>query len=379
MMRVFIILALVLAACTGPEPRHDYATEVVPSDQIVRVGPRVDFLNIRSTASTGDGTWVLDRGEPYLTFIANDAKKEVIRFGLSGHGPAELRNPVAIEATHRGIDVWDVGREEVVSFDRSGRVTAARPLSRERGGWIRPDMAEVSYLDPWRVRRLANNVVYARFPDGLTHPGDAAAGALVSSRAQLGPGETLLDYGELIPAKVDVTSRFTAIPLWDACDDALVVWDPGRSEVRWQDAYGRDFAVVAVASPPPRVTEEGVVNFLRHMARLEIGPGFESADIDFTGMARDLRSEFGDRGPAFADLRCAARGVAWLQLFDMSDDPLGRGSTWIRVAQDAPPEAIVFPRHFRPTEFGGDRLLGADESAEGQTLSRWRITTRRTI
>lgn len=373
-----VLTAIAATACADAPRTHDYTTEVVTADELLQMEPTVEFLDIRSTVSVPGGTWVLDSDEPYLTFIADDAAGTVTRFGPEGDGPGELRQPVAMQATATGLDVWDVGREEVVSFDQTGHVLAIRRLSSERGGWIRPDMAEVSYLDPWRVRRLADHVVYARFPEGLTHPGEAASGALVASIDELGLGETIVEYRGLVPTGRDAQSQFAAVPLWDACDDQLVVWDPRRSEVRWHDARGQDLATIPVEIQSPPITEDGVVRFLRHMARLEIGPDFESAGIDFSAMAADLKSDFGERGPAITDVRCAAPDVAWLQLFDMSEDPLGHGSTWIRVGGDTPPEAVVFPEHFRPIEFGIDVLLGSDEGISGQTLSQWRVPGRRT-
>ena len=365
-------LVTLVAACQSADPPTDYETITVAPEEIERNGASPDFVGIRSTVTTGDGTWVLDRAAPFVTHVASDAESTVTRFGSLGDGPGELRHPVAIQATPEGLDVWDVAKAEVVTYDPSGVLIAIRPLSNERGGWIRPDMAEVSYLDPWRVRRLDGHVVFARFPNGLTQLPDAASGALVRGGTDLDPSQTILEYRDLVPRDGRALGQFATMPLWDACGNAVVVWNPARSELEWFDPHGQRTDAATVDARPPPLTDDGIVRFLRLMARLEIGPDFEAADIDFQSMARKVRPEFDALAPAIVDVRCGGANTAWLQLFDPEGDPLGHGRRWLRVRPGSAPSVVAFPPDFRPTEFGDDAMVGFEDAPSGQTLSLWR-------
>ena len=150
----------------------------------------------------------------------------------------------------------------------------------------------------------------------------------------------------------------------------MAVWSPRDEHVRFYSLEGRSVRQVRSPGAPTEVTLEGVENYLRLMARLELGPGSDS--IDFRRRARDLKPAFGPRGPAFADLRCGSGAAVWLQRFDLQEHPLGRGPEWVRVAEGGEPEAVRVPHEFKPFVFDDERVVGVVESAEGDLLASWR-------
>lgn len=373
-----ILLAAVLSC--GAESRESTAsTHIVYGKDLVRLGPSLEFSRVRDLVIDEDVVWVLDSSPPFITRIVSDDAQLAIQFGASGRGPGELKRPVAIQLSSDGVDVWDPGNNRVVTFDHHGTVIRYEALSTERTGRIRPDILDVTYLDPWRVRRIGNRIVYTFFPTGVDQAADAIRGSLVVTDARLTSGALIARYADYVPRDATSLGQFAAMPLWDACRDAVAMWDPRARMVRWLDLSGRVLHEAALELHVGEIELDHIERYLRHVARLELGPGFESAGIDFADYARRNRTLLGKKGTTFADLRCESDRSVWLQLFDMSRDPLGRGRAWIRVQQGSTDELVRFPDGFQPLLFADDgTVFGVMDSPGGQSLALWRGAYRST-
>ena len=162
------------------------------------------------------------------------------------------------------------------------------------------------------------------------------------------------------------------VPLWDVCGGVVTLWSPDSGRVIWIDRTGRETKFVEVTRTSSPIQPHDIQAYLRWMARVELGPDFEGAGINFVGMAREHRNRFAERQPGATDIRCEAATVAWLRLFGTSKDPLGRGQVWQRVPQEGSAQKYRFPDQFTPAAFTGEGAFGLLESPEGyQQLAWW--------
>lgn len=380
-MRRAVALGLLAASlgCGQESTEFDGPIRVVDGRELVSMAFSVEFARVRDMVVDDDFVWVLDASPPFVSRIGRGSAESVVQFGALGQGPGELTRPVAIQLSSDGVDVWDPANGRVVTFDTLGTVVRVEQISADGEGRIRSDIMDVTYLDPWRIRRVGDDVIYARFPSGLDHAVDAAGGSLVRTDRQLRSGEVVTRYADHVPRDASGLGVFAAMPLWDVCGDYVVLWDPRGQTVRWIDEYGGLPAEVPLPIPARRFEVEDLEGYARHVARLELGPGFESAGIDFGAYARRNRDALGRRGTSVTDLRCASHQSAWLQLFDLGQDPLGRGNSWVHVQKQSAVELVHFPNGYRPFVFrGDDTVIGILESVTGQSLAIWRGTYSRT-
>ncbi len=364
-----------LAACAGPraEPPE---VRTVPADEIVRLAGLPDFVDVREVVRGRNGIWILDSESPYLTYVPADDPGAFRRFGREGSGPGELRAPRGLRAVDGGVVVFDATLRRLVGFTDSGGVLAVPTAARESEAWIRPDLAEVTHVDPWRVRVAGDVEVSLAFAGRVTSAPDVWTGALVGTTPER-EAMFRLELDDLAPPRERPPTVFAPVPLWDVCGESVVLWNPARQAILRTDLSGTPLAETTVPADAPEITQEGVEAFLRYQARLELGPGFERAGIDFRAQARQVRDAFGATGPAFVDLRCGAGTEVWLQTFDLGDHPLGLGSTWVRLAQGHPQERVRFPSDFRPLTFDENGVTGVERTRAGDHLATWRWRTGR--
>lgn len=115
---------------------------------------------------------------------------------------------------------------------------------------------------------------------------------------------------------------------------------------------------------------QDIERYLERMARLEMGPDYRTAGIDFAQRARTTRDRFAEDRPGVTGILCGEKGEVWLRLFDTDPDPLGRGREWLLVRAGEEPSLIRFPRAFKPFRFSRTRALGIVEiPGEGQGLA----------
>ena len=189
-----------------------------------------------------------------------------------------------------------------------------------------------------------------------------------------------MKHADYVPRDASSQVQFAAMPLWDSCSEgSIALWDARTGSVRWLDATGGVLSTAGLNLRAPEVEAEDVERFLKYMARHEIGPDFESQGVDFKAEARRVRPLFRARGTPVVDLRCADDRTVWLQMFDMSQDPLGRGSTWLRVQSDAQLDFTRFPSEFQPFVFTDQGLaVGVVDHMSGQSVALWRDVARST-
>ena len=113
------------------------------------------------------------------------------------------------------------------------------------------------------------------------------------------------------------------------------------------------------------------------MARLELGPDFDKAGLDFRQMAQARQGQFVAEHPGPTDLRCEGRNAAWLRLFGTAVDPVGRGREWVRLTADARTYRYRFPPEYAPFAFSASGAIGTIETPDGlRVLARWKRRTR---
>ncbi|HSM61632.1 MAG TPA: hypothetical protein VK849_12575 [Longimicrobiales bacterium] len=355
-------------------PNADVDVEVRVGDLRVVAGEAL-FTGVRDVAATPEGIWVLDGGEPYVTWVDNNGAIGA-RFGRKGRGPAELIDPRAIQtaagAASPDLLVWDPGNARVTRFGPDGNpVSTMRPD--DGHGAIRADITDVTYADPFRIRRVGALFAFARYPAGLSRPADLARGRLaLAAGPDLRGGAPVAGLdGAPAYGGADGPGELGALPLWDGCPDGeLVLWLPGREHLTWLDTGGTVTLSVGVPNEPRPLTDRDVESYLRLMARLETGDDPESTGIDIAAMARTLRDRFAREAPVATGLRCGPGREGWLRLFDTSSDPLGRARDWL-VVRSTGVRRVRMPETFSPLIILADRVVGVLERPEGQRLAWW--------
>lgn len=362
-----------LLACADTPRAAQPDLELLAADLHV-LGAGVAFAEIRDAVATPDGFWILDGHEPFLTRFNLDGAAEE-RFGRRGRGPSELMQPRAIQSASPGRDadvlVWDPGNARVSRFSPAGDLVAVMPEHAGHTG-IRSDLPEVTYVDPFRVRRVGAQFVYVRYPAGLSRTADLARGELTMADA---PG---LERGSALHGTVldgdppgGAVGELAAMPLWDSCGDrGLAVWAPDERTVTWLDPEGSATLTLSVPIQPRRLDESDVERYLGLMARLEIGADPEERGLDLSAMARSSRELFARDAPVATELRCGVGHEAWLRLFDTSLDPLGRGRDWL-VVDPGGFTRVRLPDGFSPLVILRDRIVGVLEDGQGQRVASW--------
>ena len=374
------LVGVVASGCWPGSSRDGIDVLKVGSNDIQAVTSDARFFSVREMVLDSGVVWVLDGAPPFLSRVAL-ADGGTLQFGLEGQGPGELLNPWAIQPEPSpggpGIRVWDIGTHRVSLFDTSGGLQASERLNEEGMVRARSDFRSVSYADPFRVRREGNTIVVGSFPRRVDRTGDIATGSLRRADHQLTPGPLLVRFADHVEGGTAGQLEWAGLPLWDLCDGAVALWSPASAQVVWLDLEGNELGRTLVEGVSTEIELEDIEAYLTWMGRLELGPNHEGAGIDYSGMARAFRDRFAERHPGPTDLRCEAKGVAWLQLFDTAVDPLGRGQTWTRVSEPGDSRRYRFPDEFTPMVFRGQGAYGVLEVSDGfQVLAWW---NRRTV
>jgi len=370
-----VMLLSALAGCSSAPPEASIEIRVVEAGEVQLLSTDPRFESVRDLVLTGGSLWVLDGAPPFVTRVSvGDGEAE--QFGRGGQGPGEFLNPWAIQPTAGpetiGIRVWDLGNNRVSTLDTLGNLVGSERLSDEGRIRARTDIRDVSYADPFRVRKLGTDVVVGRFPRRIDRTGDLVMGSLQRADDRLEPGPELARFADHMAKGSSSLREWAAIPFWDVCDETVVLWSPASAEVVWLDLQGEVRAAAPVEETSAPLSLEDIEAYLGWMARLEIGPGYEEAGINYTSMAKSYRDRFAERRPFATDLRCQSEEVAWLRRFDTSSNPLGRGQSWLKVSTDGTRQEVSFPVEFTPVVFTKQGAYGLFEAPEGyQRLAWW--------
>ena len=368
------LVGVAVCSCWPGSARDGINVLQVESNDIRAVTSEVRFLSVRDMVLDSGSVWVLDGAPPFLSRVAVGEGRSV-QFGGEGRGPGELLNPWAIQPLSGpgglGIHVWDLGTYRVSLFDTLGGLLRSESLSDKGMIRARADIRDVSYADPFRIRSEGNTTVVGHFPKRVDRTGDFAAGSLRRADHRLSPGPPLVRFSDHIEGGAPSQLEWVGVPLWDLCDGTVVLWSPSSARVVWMDLDGTEVGWVPVDGASVEIDLGDIEGYLRWMGRLELGPDHDAAGIDYARMARAARDRFADRHPGPTDIRCEAKGVAWLRLFETSVDPLGRGQTWLRVSEKEDSRRYRFPDGFIPMVFAGEGAYGVLEVAEGYQLLAW--------
>ena len=368
--RVASVLFLAVA-CTAPaEPALEFRQ--IPVEAIVTRYTELDFTKIREVVETAEAIWVLDVSPPFVTRIERSSGS-VRRGGRRGEGPSDFSFPVALQVDPADgtAHVWDLGIRRHTVLDSELSVVVSQPIHQGAipgGRW----MLDISYADPYRIRKTGHGVLADDFPVRLDRPTDLVHGSVVRATPTLAPGREVVRFAEHLTRDGEDPKEFVALPRWDACGSDLVVWRPNSHELAWLDNDGGVKTSVRLPGRPSSISHADIAVYLEEMARVELGPDYANAGIDFMAMAREARPLFSDHLPFATEVICAEGGPAWLRLFDNRTDPLGRGRRWLRVSRSGAVEPIEFPAFFQPVAVAVRGLLGSYESPDGlQWLAEW--------
>ena len=370
------VFLMVVLGCGSSSDRIGAGTYSVGEADIQVIHPDLEFTGVRDLVLADAGLWVLDGAEPYLT-RAPLTDGSPTQFGKHGQGPGEFRNPWSIQpvtdSDDPAIDVWDLGNGRVSRFGTQGDYLGSEPVGGQNWMRVRGNIREVSYVDPFRVRKSGEGFVSAYFSRRVDRTPDLAGGVLRSVGRRLQPRSEMARFKDHVPKTSSSLREWAPMPLWDACDGMVVLWSPATGSLLWLDSQGGVHAETPVQAPVRAIGLEDIMTYLRRMARLELGPEFEAAGIDFRGFARQARDRFAEEAPSATDIRCETKSTVWLQLFDTSHDSTGKSQTWIQISRSGSSRRFTFPNSFTPSVFSSEGVFGLSEGAEGvQRLSRWR-------
>ena len=358
----------VLSACGGPDQSTLPGLTVEEWD-VQAVPTETRFLAVRDMFLSDGALWVLDGAPPFVTRLSLETG-EVLQFGREGGGPGEFRAPWAIQPTSdsSGVLVWDFGSYRVTEFEPDGSVVSVSDMDPDGRMVVRSRFRDVSYADPHRVRATPDGFISASFGTRLEHTSDFARGVLRLSDQRFRSGKVLLRLSELVVPGIESMKEWGAMPFWDVCDGHLVVWDPSSSEVMWMNSAGRSVTQVPSELLIRPIEHGDIERYLERMARIELGPEYRQHDLQIRRMARSYRDRFATETPVVTDLRCEDRNTIWLRLFSTANDPLGRGSDWIRVDAQGFRGHRRAPPGFTPFLFTSAGYFGLLELPDGDQI-----------
>lgn len=374
-----VLSALIgLTSCDLGRPRGLYPVLKIDPEEVHPVPGSAEFSSVRDVTLVDSTLWVLNGHAPFLTRVSLTTG-EVQEYGAQGGGPREFGSPWAVQPagdlSPAGVRVWDMGGRRVLTFDSEGEWVSSAPLNPSGIVRARGNIREVSYVDPFRMRADPKGVVMALYPGPVSRTADASEGSVWRASWGLEPLTELATFGGEGGGTFIDRREWAAVSLWDACEGTVVLWDPDSSQVEWFDSGGSRKGTVGVELDPGPVTPEDVQVYLRHMARLELGPEYANAGINFEAVAQRIRGRFAENRPPATDLRCQGPDTVWLRLFEPSIDPVGRGRSWLRIPREGSISRVDFPDTFDPVLFTPSHAFGFHTAPDGtRQLARWTMT-----
>ena len=374
------LLALVasLAAGCRSEERAAVRFPVAETDSVEVVAGDVPFGEIVDLAVTGKDTiWVLSKKAPALTLLVGPEGSPT-RFGRTGRGPGEIRNPWSLLRSSSGaVAVWDVAAEEVLHYTPGGELVSRVPVQLS-SGTVRGDIRTISYGHSRKMRAVDDRLVLEDEPRGVTHTRDYALMTLTLHDASGQPTDTLVDFSHGGSSPLPTASALVPIPLWTTCGDREVaVFDPGAASIRRYSSRGAVVDSRTVDIPRREVSSDDVFRHVLHRIRAESGTAKRSEkelEESASHFAWAARHEFGTHAPPAVDFLCSPGGDYLLQQFATETHPLGFGRDWILVRAGSSPTVLRFPPGFQPVSYDGRQAVGIyRRSPRQQQIGRVRI------
>lgn len=167
--------------------RHTETAQVpaisVTLDSVTWISPPADeqLWGIRDVLEIEGTTWALTSSKPLLHGFRDGARFAAI--GMIGPGPLEMLSPKALlHGPEPGaVTVWDPGAERYVTYSGSDASLTTRAAPRN-GGLVRPDIAAVTFGDPFRMGSVIGYAFGVRYGDRVLRGEDLWGGRLYRMR-----------------------------------------------------------------------------------------------------------------------------------------------------------------------------------------------------
>jgi len=352
------VLLSALTACErdpnkGPVFDEYVVTEfsVIASDSVVS--------DVRDAIPGADGRiWVLSSFEPHVTMI-DPAANGFVRFGRSGPGPDELRNPWYLAEHPDGIGVYDAGARRLKVYSRTGDFIEGIETP-EPGGFVLNDFRLANHGEPLRVHRLGEGWVFETYTGEVSNSGGLWLGRLLFLRDGADAPDTLIQYDTLRQAPIPGGFQlFASSPLWTVCkNQSVAVLNPLDSTVTEIDVEGRSKqSRIPLAMEP--LADRTIESFVDR--RLELAMREENVTMDpddRESLRQQALGEFLEIAPKYTPptkLLCDKGNRFWVQGFSVETDLQGYGRDW-KIFRDGTQVASVrFPARVFPLFIhGGD-------------------------
>ncbi len=339
-----VALSAGASACGDDTETGQLPTIGVTLDSVTWISPPADeqLWGIRDVLEIEGTTWALTSSKPLLHGFRDGARFAAI--GMIGPGPLEMLSPKALlHGPEPGaVTVWDPGAERYVTYSGSDAslTTRAAPLN---GGLVRPDIAAVTFGDPFRMGSVIGYAFGVRYGDRVLRGEDLWGGRLYRMRV---PGDSILswvDFASLPGASLRVPGAevLGPVPLWDTCPDGrIAILDPISTNLylvrsEWEM---RDSVSLTWEHRPLALSDR--VGYLVAQYRHETNdPDLSEEEVvtQAERVEREARAMFSAEEPLGVDLKCGP-SHAWVQEFDGGVHPLGYGPVWRTISLDDPPD-----------------------------------------
>jgi hypothetical protein len=261
------------------------------------------------------------------------------------------------------VAVWDVGNRKLTTYDDSGSVETETPWSPGRGGFVRSDIREVSYGDPFRIARRDDRYLLAIY-GGLSETGDFRHGALLTTDRDGNAQDTLLDFWRDIWSRhePEAARELVDVPHWAPCGiDEVVVLEPFGPSLRWLSWSGTVLREDTLDLPRHELSEAVILNHVRSAAAPELrGRRYDASQVNqrLREMISHNRDLFGHHEPLAVRLLCDPVGRAWLKRFPEDPRSSREGGQWVVRAPGASLVMVRMPSGFEPWRFEQEAIVG---------------------
>lgn len=358
------VAVLLLAACSNSVPQPEASEKpVIRLTGLQQFESDELFHDVRDVAVAPDGSvWVLSAYEPHLRLYSATGNLET-RFGRSGAGPGELKNPWYLIPIDEGaVQVWDVGSRRLEVFHTDGEYVSGRAIDIEPGT-VLGSIRQQSHGEPLRVGRVGDDLWFEIYDGILTRTSEFWNGKLVRVDSNGGTAGEVLRYRTLEGEKETEERRiFSPTPLWTPCGaERAVILNPLTEEAIWLNADGNPVKTVPLDLPDRPVSKKDVERFVSYSIELEARErGIDHRSPGVVRLARKTARSILTDTPEFGPpvrIRCDGAERLWVQLFSTEFDPRGYGSDW-QVFDGETGQLARFPTGFQPMIFTDDRVVG---------------------
>jgi hypothetical protein len=365
------LLLVVLPGCDPEASNRETGPTPIQVDAPVQVVQDEDLSQIMDVRPDPAGrTWVLSAHPPFVRVYDEDGSR-LAAFGQPGGGPDEFglaRALVPPGNEGAGMGVLDTRRARILVFSPQGDVLDETGVQAQMA--FPYEMQSAFFGEPFTAWRTGAGIlqdVLTTGPWGGGGPWDLWAGRLVVTDAE-GEVRTVAELARVAgiePPSLDGPFQprvLAAGPMVDVCPSGEVVVHTGaRGELVRIGLDGREVARSELDLPLPPNSVETMVTWLTNISEtLDPGPmDTREALRERSRMVAEMSEPLMEERVPPTRLRCDPQGRAWIQLFNLDDDPRGYARDWIVVDREGLHlTRVTFPRGFSPLHVGPERITG---------------------